>query len=127
MPGPKLLVGLTAAAVIVAAVAIVVVSFAGHPYEQVVLVNDGPRVLRLDGCSLDGIAIPPGRFPTPIALSSTLICPVYQNRDALYLGCLILRRDDTTDGPVPIMQTLRANISRPSCDTSWRMLHPSST
>ena len=53
MRGPKLFIGLAAAAVIVAAVTIAVVSFAGHPYEQVVLVNDGPRVLRLDGCSLD--------------------------------------------------------------------------
>lgn len=86
-----------------------------QPFERVILVNDGIYVLRIDDCSLDGELVPPGAFPRPIDVSASLSCPVYQNRDASYVGCLVVTREKQNDRRILILESLQPGLTIQQC------------
>ena len=103
-------------AVIVASAATVAYAVVANRNEQVFLVNDGLMVLRVDGCDVDGLQIPPGVYATPIAVTDRLICPVYRNDDSAYLGCLVIKRERMDKRPIPILQSIKPGVALDECD-----------
>ena len=85
------------------------------PFEQVILVNNGPWVLRIDDCSLDGELVLPGAFPRPIDVSASLSCPVYENRDTSYVGCLVVKRHKQNDRRIDILASLKPGLTIQQC------------
>jgi len=96
-------------------VVLVVVFFPGRTSEQIVLVNDSTLVLRLDNCPFDGVKVQPGVSPSPIDVTTRIGCPVYANRDAAYLGCLVLRRESRHTRRVLILASIQHGISISRC------------
>jgi hypothetical protein len=86
-----------------------------QPFEQVILVNNGLHVLRIDDCTLDGEMVRPGPFPRPIDVSATLSCPVYENRDASYVGCLVVKREKQNDRRIDILASLKPGRTIQQC------------
>ena len=103
-----------AATVMIAAAIAVVVDIVRPPFEQVILVNDGLTVLRIDDCSLDGELVPPGAFRRPIDVAAALSCPVYVNRDATYVGCLVVRREKQNDRRIDILASVKPRPNNPA-------------
>ena len=101
-----------AIAMIVASVALAIIR---PPFEQVILVNDTLNALRVDQCSLDGEAVRPGMFRRPIDVSASMACPVYVNRDASYVGCLLIRRQKQHGRRIAIMANTTPGISVHAC------------
>ena len=69
----------------------------------------------IDGCSIDGDRIHPGVYPTPIDVTNKLICPVFQDRDSSYLGCLSVKREEARNRHVPILQSLDPAVILANC------------
>jgi hypothetical protein len=72
-------------------------------------------VLRLDNCPFDGVKVQPGISPSPIDVTTRIGCPVYTNRDAAYLGCLILRRESRHMRRVRILGSVQEGVTITRC------------
>jgi hypothetical protein len=105
-----------ATGLLVALLATVVYAIAANRSEKVTLVNDGPQVLRVDHCDIDGLQIPPGRYNWPIPVTDKMSCPVYRNNDAAYLGCLVIHRQNQGNRQIQILQSLQPGIAVGRCD-----------
>jgi hypothetical protein len=112
---PAIVVRALAALALVCAVVFVAVALQKPAPERIVLVDDGPNALRLDNCPFNGIKVLPGRDPDPVDVSTRIGCSVFRDRDAAYLGCLVLSYQHQQLRRVPVLASVQQNIDITRC------------